>query len=108
MPEREIHSEPGMRLKHVPVKRLIARMGLTPFDRPAPMSGRTLKPKRVRLMLRQHVGKPSGPVVKRGDSVQKGQLIACIPEGALGAALHASIDGRVAEVTDRFIILKSK
>ena len=55
--------------------------------------------------LRQHVGKPSEPVVKPGDQVQKGQLIARIPDKALGAALHASIAGTVAEVNEHAIVL---
>lgn len=105
VPEAEISPDPWTRLKAVPVKRLIARMNLAAFDRPAPLSERTVTPKQVFLMLRQHVGKPSEPVVKVGDMVQKGQLIARIPENALGAALHASISGRVTEVNGQMIAL---
>lgn len=108
VPEAEILPEPWLELKSVPVKRLIARMNLTAFDRPAPWSGKTIAPKRVQLPLRQHAGKPSEPVVRPGDRVQKGQLIARIPEGALGAMLHASMDGRVAEVDDRMIVLSGE
>ena len=105
VPEEAITPEPWIAMKSLPVTRLIARMNLTAFDRPAPWSDKTLQPTRVRLPLRQHVGKPSEPIVKVGDRVQKGQLIARIPEGALGAALHASIDGVVAEVSGAMIVL---
>ena len=49
---------------------------------------------KVELSLSQHIGAPSIPVVKTGDIVKRGQLIA---EGAdgLSVSLHASIDGVV-------------
>ena len=100
VPETDIVPEPWIALKEVPVKRLIARMNLTDFDRPAPLSGKTIKPASVTLPLRQHVGKPAEPIVKVGDRVTKGQLIAAIPEKALGAAVHASIGGTVQAVTE--------
>ncbi len=106
VPEARIEPESWIAMKSVPVKRLIARMNLTAFDRPAPWSGRTLVPRKVTLPLRQHVGKPSEPVVNPGDRVHKGQLIAHIPDGALGAMLHASMDGLVTEVSDRAIVLQ--
>ncbi len=104
-PETEIIPEPWIALKAVPVKRLIARMNLAAFDRPAPLSNKTVVPKRVQMKLRQHVGKASEPVVKVGDKVVKGQLIARIPDNSLGAALHASISGTVTGVDDQTITL---
>ena len=108
VPEADILPEPWLPLKSVPVKRLIARMNLTTFDRPSPWSDKTIAPHQVKLPLQQHLGKPAEPVVRPGDRVEKGQLIARIPEGALGAMLHASIDGRVAEVIDRKIVLSGE
>lgn len=97
-PETDITPDPFAVYKHVPVKRLIARMGLSSYDTPAPYMEKTVAPAKVRLMLKQHVGAPSVPVVKPGDAVRRGDLIAEIPEKALGARLHASIDGRVTAV----------
>lgn len=105
VPEDAPTPEPGLALKEVPVSRLIARMNLTAFDRPAPLSGRTIVPRRVTLPLRQHVGKPAEPVVAPDERVVRGQLIARIPEGALGAALHASITGTVVSVSAQNIVL---
>ena len=51
-----------------------------------------------------HIGAPSEPVVKTGDRVTEGQLIARIPEGAMGANIHASISGKVVSVDKRIII----
>lgn len=104
-PEARITPEPGLSLKNVPVKRLIARMGLSAYDKPAPLSPEAVQPKHVRLLLRQHVGQPAQPLVQVGASVSKGQLVAQAPQGALGAAVHASISGTVAEVADTHITL---
>ena len=57
-----------------------------------------LQPKEVRIPLRMHIGAPSRPVVEQGATVRRGDLIAAIPEGELGANIHASMGGVVAEV----------
>lgn len=57
------------------------------------------------LLLKQGVGKPSVPCVKKGDKVKVGQLIAK-PQG-LGANLHSSVDGVVSQVTDTAIYVKT-
>jgi Na+-translocating ferredoxin:NAD+ oxidoreductase RnfC subunit len=58
----------------------------------------------VRIPLRQHIGAPAIPVVTAGVRVQTGELIGEIPEGALGARVHASISGVVAEVGASIVI----
>ena len=57
--------------------------------------------KRVLLPLRQHVGKPAEATVKPGDRVRRGDVVGEIPEKALGARIHASIDGVVSAVDAR-------
>jgi Na+-translocating ferredoxin:NAD+ oxidoreductase RnfC subunit len=54
--------------------------------------------------LQQHIGQPALPVVKEGDRVKKGDLIGEIPEGALGARVHASIEGTVESVNENIVI----
>ena len=49
----------------------------------------------VRLALRQSIGAPSVPIVKEGEQVKKGQMIAACPEGSLGSDLHSSVEGRI-------------
>lgn len=90
--------------RKIPVKRLVARLGLSGYDRPAPLDGRPVAAARVELRLRQHVGAPAQPLVKPGQSVQAGDLVARIPDGALGANIHASIDGVIAAVGDSIVI----
>jgi electron transport complex protein RnfC len=50
-------------------------------------------PAEVRLPLLQHIGEPAEPVVKKGDRVRRGQLIA--EAKASGAPIHATISGKV-------------
>lgn len=57
----------------VPVSRLIARMGLSAYDVPAPYTETGYQPDSVTLLLRQHVGKPAVPVVRTGDRVHAGR-----------------------------------
>ncbi len=57
------------------------------------------------ISLKQHVGAPCKPIVNIGDEVKKGQLIA-EPNG-LGANIHASVYGKIAEITDTDIIIEA-
>ena len=99
----EFNARPNREYRLLPSKRLIARLGLHDFDKPALMSDITLKPEVVYIAKSQHVGAPAVPVVSVGDHVAKGQLIGKIPEDALGAAIHSSIAGTVVEVGNSFI-----
>ncbi len=58
----------------------------------------------VIIEMKQHVGAPSKPIVKKGDHVKKGQLIGTF-EG-LGANVHSSVYGVIEEVTDIYIKIK--
>jgi Na+-translocating ferredoxin:NAD+ oxidoreductase RnfC subunit len=83
----------------VPTHRLIARLGLTEWEHQAcPLDETDYRPQRVSIPLRQHIGAPARPVVQVGDQVAVGDLIAAIPEDALGASVHASIAGRVSGI----------
>ena len=103
VPENEIVTDPFIAYKRVPVKRLIARMGLSGYDVDAPYLGECLSPRAVRISLRQHLGAPAAATVKVGDRVSAGDVIGEIPEKALGARVHASIPGSVTQVTKDFI-----
>ena len=62
----------------------------------------------VEIPLQMHIGAPSVPVVSVGDRVYHGALIARPPEGALGANIHASIDGRVTAIENGRIIIEKE
>ena len=57
--------------------------------------------------MSQHIGAPAQAIVKTGDTVTKGQMIAQHADG-LSVSIHASISGKVTEVTDRYIIIAVK
>jgi len=57
--------------------------------------------KKIRLLLKQHIGAPCIPIVKKGEQVQRGQLIASPPK--MGANLHASFNGVITKVDTREI-----
>ncbi len=56
-------------------------------------------PKKLYIPVQQHVGKPAEPLVKVGESVLKGQLLA-YSQGAISAPVHAPTSGVIADVRD--------
>lgn len=97
--------QPG---RKIPVKRLISRLGLTVYDRYAPLKLDDHAVSAVQIMLKQHVGAPSQPHVREGQIVRQGELIASISDNALGANIHASIDGIVTAVSDKMIVINAR
>jgi Na+-translocating ferredoxin:NAD+ oxidoreductase RnfC subunit len=95
----------------VPMERLISRLGLNSYINEALIDEVAITrdnsaDSRVSILLNQHIGAPSEPVVKKGDKVAKGQVIGRIQEGKLGANIHASIDGIVEDIYDNTIVIK--
>ncbi|VGP52587.1 Electron transport complex subunit RsxC [Klebsiella quasipneumoniae subsp. similipneumoniae] len=87
----------------VPVKRLIAKLGLSPWYQEAPLVEDQPSVEKVTLQLRQHIGASAVPNVAVGERVTRGQCVADIPAGALGAPVHASIDGVVTTISEQAI-----
>lgn len=58
-----------------------------------------LLPARVVLPLNMHIGVPAESIVRVGDRVKTGQMVAK-PTGAFSAAVHASISGVVTAIED--------
>lgn len=56
-------------------------------------------PNKVIIPLRQHIGAQSEPIVKKGDIVKKGQLIAS-SKGYVSSNIHSSICGKVLDICD--------
>lgn len=94
--------------RKVPEHRLLVRLGLEPYDIPAPIVKYQGRYDSVKLMLRQTIGAPCVPSVAVGDTVEAGTQVAAPAEGALGACLHASISGRVTAVTDSYITIQAE
>ncbi|MGR9013125.1 MAG: electron transport complex subunit RsxC, partial [Gammaproteobacteria bacterium] len=56
-------------------------------------------PKKLYIPLQQHVGKPAEPVIKVGEKVLKGQLLAH-SQGLISAPVHAPSSGVILDVND--------
>jgi Na+-translocating ferredoxin:NAD+ oxidoreductase RnfC subunit len=92
---RDVRPHPMAHARRVPTRRLMARLGLHAFRNVGPLRAEALAARRVVLPLRQHAGVPADPVVRAGERVRVGDVVAAPPTGALGARIHASIDGVV-------------
>lgn len=107
-PRKEVYGpvDGGLENKKVPVSRLIARLGVSDYDVPAPLQDKEIKTDCVRIFLKMGVGAPSVPTVQVGDKVRKNQLIADIAEKKLGVKMHASISGTVTDITGDYIEIR--
>lgn len=85
------------------VKSLTKRLGLLPYDVPAPIETHTQKVNEAKVSLNQHIGSPCVPIVRVGDRVQEGQIIGTVDEAQLGVPIHASIRGRIEQITKGYI-----
>lgn len=99
-----IAPHPMAEFRRVPMRRLIARLGLGEFNNTGPLKEHAFAPRRVVLPLKQHAGAPAVPVVRCGDRVRVGDVLAVPQAGELGARIHASIDGVVTVGTSAITI----
>ncbi len=92
--------------RKVPVDRFIQRLALDKYDTDAPLTDLELKVPSVKIPLKQHIGAPASPVASVGDYVLKGELIGIMEDGKLGANIHASVSGKVVQVSDQHIEIR--
>ncbi len=90
--------------RKIPIKRLMERLEVAQYDIHPPFWEEDIQIRQVVIPLQQHLGRPAEATVRTGDRVTKGDLIGEIPEGALGARVHASIDGVVEAVDENVVI----
>jgi len=90
--------------RRTPIKLLMKRLGILDYDDPAHFVQAAFKPASVTILLSQHVGVPAQPTVRVGEKVRHGQCIGDIPDGKLGARVHASMDGIVKAVNSSIVI----
>lgn len=95
---QEPENNPMRDVRYIPTKRLMQRLDIVRYDTHPDLTDKAFAPKEVRIPLGQHIGAPAVAVVKEGDTVRRNDVIGEIPEKALGARIHASIDGVVASV----------
>jgi hypothetical protein len=100
----DVQPHPLADSRRVPIRRLMARLGLTEFQNVGPLEDRPLAPRRVTLPLRQHAGVAAVAVVHVGERVEAGDLLAAPAPETLGARIHASISGVVTSVNGSVVI----
>ncbi len=103
-PDRELKAHPMQAHRKVSTKKLTRKLGLSPYDVHADYTEVDFKPSKVVLLLDQHIGAPAQPNISVGDRVSVGQLVAAAPEGAMGANIHASINGTVTSINGSITI----
>jgi Na+-translocating ferredoxin:NAD+ oxidoreductase RnfC subunit len=100
----DIEPHPMAEYRRIPTKRLILKLGLEDYPNVGPLVPLRNEPNQVILPLKQHAGPPAVPVVKAGARVREGDLIAAPAPNALGARIHASINGTVRAVNGAITI----
>ncbi|GEA18399.1 4Fe-4S dicluster domain-containing protein [Moorella sp. E306M] len=91
--------------RQVPTQRLITRLGLREYyERPVTFREGNLTVNQVHLPLKQSAGIAPEPVVKIGDRVSAGDLLARIKDDTPGANLHASINGTITAINSNIVI----
>ena len=107
-PQQEWKARPTRELRKAPSDRVAARAGVLKYNDYVIRDLKTAAPTKVSIPVRMHIGAPAEPVVAVGDKVKAGDLIAKVPEGALGAPVHASISGKVESVGENIVIVKRR
>ncbi len=97
----EVH--PVRDFRKVPVSKLVRRLGLEDYNKPAPWSDASCAPASVKILMSQHIGAPCVPSVKEGQRVEKGAVVGDLPADKLGCPVHASISGTVRKVNEKYV-----
>jgi Na+-translocating ferredoxin:NAD+ oxidoreductase RnfC subunit len=90
--------------RRTPIELLMRKLALEEYDSPAPFEPRKLQPKQLVLPLKQAAGAPNQPLVKPGDRVAAGQPMGSVPEGQLGAIIHAPCAAEVVTVNGSIVL----
>lgn len=90
--------------RKIPTNRLISRLDLNEYSHQKIGDLKKICLDQVNIPLKQHIGEAAKIIVNVGDIVTKGQLIGKVEKDKLGTNIHASISGKVVEVTDHILI----
>ncbi len=94
--------------RRVPLKMLMRKLQLEKYNTHTPFNSEKPKTDNVKILLKQHFGEKSVAVISIGDVVEKNQLIAKVTEGKTGANIHASISGKITQVTEDYIRISTQ
>ena len=110
-PLNERRADLHVKNRKAPTSRLMQMLGLKGFTNKGPLRDSALQTRKVGIALKQHIGAPCEPLVAVGQSVARGQEVGRPPvnngKPALGASVHASIDGTVTGVDGQTVWIES-
>ena len=89
-----VEASPEREYRMIPSERWASTLGVARFDCVPEFKGEETNFERVEILLQQHIGAPSVAIVKDGDTVSRGDLIATAADG-LSVPQYASISGTV-------------
>lgn len=89
----------------ISIPTLLKKLDLTKYNK-VPIYDGARSTDVVRIPISRHTGAPALPSVKLNQKVKMTDVIAVSPEDKLGTTYHASIDGKVTEITDYFVEIK--
>lgn len=92
--------------RRVPLSMLRKRLKVEQYECDSHYDPTEIHPTSVRIKVQQHAGKPATPVVKVGDRVNIGSLVAEAAQGT-SANIHSSIDGTVRNISDKGIEIQA-
>ena len=101
-----VQASPYREDRKAPTEKVAARAGVAKYEKYQIRELLRGEPERVELPVRMHIGAPAVPLVRVGQKVQEGDVVARPEEGKLGAVIHASISGTVKAVGERIVIEK--
>ncbi len=94
---------PEREYRMIPSERWASVLGIAKYDKVGKYIGAQVEFSRAEILLRQHIGAPSVPVVSDGEYVEVGQKIAEAAEG-LSLPQYATMSGKVNVYNDKIII----
>ena len=105
-PQFELGPMPPMaEFQQAPYARVAAKINVQQYEFEVPDSVQRLTTPIACIPLKQHIGSAAQPCVSAGDRVRRADTIARMPEGALGADIHASVTGLVERVENDMIVI---
>jgi len=88
--------------RRTPSKKLKTMLDLSRYTDLGPLADFSYTPSQLKILLRQHIGKPASPMVAVGERVRTSQKLATVGQD-LGAEIHAPASGTITEITEQWI-----
>ncbi|MCK4608991.1 MAG: 4Fe-4S dicluster domain-containing protein, partial [Gammaproteobacteria bacterium] len=99
---KEIKARPEFQHRKLSIPLVMKKLALTKYDFKLAYIG-AQKIKQVRIPLAKHIGAPALPTVNMGQAVRMCDIIAKTPADKLGATYHASIAGKITDISENWI-----